>query len=93
LRTLATDPLLTVESTSTRLAVSPAAAHRALTELADADVLKRNNYKGRLVCWSADRHLALVAPTEHSRVAPDTVAPPLSRRPKAMMEHDHGEDA
>ena len=58
LDTLASDPVLTAESASTRLGVSPAAAHRALTELADAGILGRAKEKGRLVCWTADRHLA-----------------------------------
>jgi len=66
LDTLASDPVLTAESVSTRLDVSPAAAHRALTELADAGILGRAKEKGRLVCWTADRHLALVALTERS---------------------------
>ena len=66
LDTLASDPVLTAESVSTRLSVSPAAAHRALTELADAGILGRAKEKGRLVCWTADRHLALVTLTERS---------------------------
>lgn len=66
LDTLASDPVLTAESVSTRLEVSPAAAHRALTELAEAGVLGRAKEKGRLVCWTADRHLALVSLTERS---------------------------
>ena len=67
LDTLASDPVLTAESVSTRLGVSPAAAHRALTELAEAGILGRAKEKGRLVCWTADRHLALVALTERSK--------------------------
>jgi Fic family protein len=63
---LASDPVLTAESVSTRLGVSPAAAHRALTELADAGILGRAKEGGRLICWTADRHLALVALTERS---------------------------
>lgn len=67
LDTLASDPVLTAESVSKRLAVSPAAAHRALTELAEAGILGRTkDQRGRLVCWTADRHLALVALTERS---------------------------
>ncbi len=66
LDTLASDPVLTAESVSSRLSVSPAAAHRALTELAEAGILGRGKEKGRLVCWTADRHLALVALTERS---------------------------
>ncbi|MRH29600.1 winged helix-turn-helix transcriptional regulator [Microbacterium sp. SYP-A9085] len=66
LDTLASDPVLTAESVSTRLGVSPAAAHRALTELAEAGILNRAKERGRLVCWTADRHLGLVALTERS---------------------------
>lgn len=76
---LASDPVLTAESVSTRLDVSPAAAHRALTELAEAGILGRAK-KGRLVCWTADRHLALVALTERSnRVGGDDTK---NRRPR-----------
>ena len=76
LDTLASDPVLTLESAAGRLGASPAAAHRALTELADAGILGRTkDQKGRLICWTADRHLGLVALTERSnRVgAGDTV--------------------
>ncbi|MFT4137203.1 Fic family protein [Microbacterium sp.] len=67
LDTLASDPVLTAESVSTRLGASPQAAHRALTELAEAGVLGRTkDQRGRLICWTADRHLALVALTERS---------------------------
>jgi Fic family protein len=66
LDTLASDPVLTAESVSTRLSVSPAAAHRALTELAEAGILGRAKEGGRLICWTADRHLALVTLTERS---------------------------
>jgi Fic family protein len=64
---LATDPVLTEESAARTHGVSRVAAHRALTQLADAGVLARNkDQKGRLVCWTADRHLALVALSERS---------------------------
>lgn len=67
LDTLASDPVLTAESVSTRLGASPQAAHRALTELAAAGILGRTkDQRGRLVCWTADRHLDLVALTERS---------------------------
>ena len=67
LETLATDPVVTAESVSERLAASPAAAHRALTELHEACILGRSkDQKGRTICWTADRHLALVALTERS---------------------------
>lgn len=64
---LTTDPVLTVDTVASRLDGSPAAAHRALTELAEAGILGRTkDQKGRLICWTADRHLALVALTERS---------------------------
>lgn len=67
LDTLATDPVLTAETVVARLGGSPAAAHRALTELAEAGILDRTkDRKGRLICWTADRYLALVALTERS---------------------------
>ena len=67
LETLASDPVLTAQSVSARLTVSPAAAHRALTELAEAGILSRTkDQRGRQLCWTADRHLALVALTERS---------------------------
>lgn len=67
LDTLASNPVLTTESVVTRFGGSTAAAHRALAELADAGVLGRTkDQKGRLICWTADRHLALVALTERS---------------------------
>ncbi|WP_336659287.1 Fic family protein [Leucobacter sp. USHLN153] len=67
LDTLASDPVLTADSVSGRLGVSPAAAHRALGELLEAGVLGRTkDQRGRLVCWTADGHLALVALTERS---------------------------
>lgn len=67
LGTLASEPVLTAESVASRLSVSPAAAHRALTELAEAGILGRTkDQRGRLICWTADGHLALVALTERS---------------------------
>jgi len=64
---LATEPVLTIETVAARHQVSPAAAHRALVELAEARILGRNkDQKGKLICWTADRHLALVALTERS---------------------------
>ena len=78
---LATDPVLTVESAARTHGVSKTAAHNALVELAEAGVLGRTkDQRGRLICWTADRHLALVALTERSnRVgAGDTTG----RRPK-----------
>jgi len=67
LATLATDPALTTEAVATQHKVSAAAAHRALVQLGEAGILKRNkDHKGRLIFWTADRHLALVALTERS---------------------------
>ncbi len=64
---LATDPVLTVESAAQKHRVSKTAAHNALVELADAGILGRTkDQRGRLICWTADRHLALVALTERS---------------------------
>lgn len=67
LRGLATDPVLTVDSVATRFNVSTTAAHRALAALSDAGILGRTkDQKGKLICWTADRHLGLVALTERS---------------------------
>ena len=67
LEALATEPVLTVETVAARHRVSKAAAHRALLELAECGILGRNkDHKGKLICWAADRHLALVALTERS---------------------------
>ena len=64
---LAAEPVLTIDTVAERHGVSQTAAHRALTLLADADILSRTkDQRGRLVCWTADRHLALVALTERS---------------------------
>lgn len=67
LATLASDPVLTLDSVTARFGVTPAAAHRALVQLHEAGILGRTkDQRGRLVCWTADRHLALVALTERS---------------------------
>ncbi|SDC20899.1 hypothetical protein SAMN05216410_1390 [Sanguibacter gelidistatuariae] len=67
LDTLATNPVLTIETAARKHGVSTAAAHRALVELANAGILGRTkDHKGKLICWTADRHLALVALTERS---------------------------
>lgn len=64
---LATEPVLTIEKVAAQHDVSTAAAHRALTQLADAGILGRTkDQKGKLICWTADRHLALVSLTERS---------------------------
>lgn len=68
LEALAVGPVLTADTVVKRFDVSPAAAHRALTELAEAGILGRTkDQRGRLICWTADRHLALVSLTERSR--------------------------
>jgi Fic family protein len=78
---LATDPVLTVESAAQQHGVSTTAAHNALVELADAGILGRTkDQRGRLICWTADRYLALVALTERSnRVGAGDTA---GRKPK-----------
>ncbi|MDR1152078.1 MAG: Fic family protein [Bifidobacteriaceae bacterium] len=64
LGTLTSVPVLTAASASAAVGVSPAAAHRALSELADAGIMGRTRVRGRLLCWTADRHLALVGRPE-----------------------------
>jgi Fic family protein len=91
LESLATDPVLTVDAVAVRHGVSVTAAHRALTALADAGILGRSkDQRGRLICWTADRHLALVALTERSnRVGAGDTA---GRKPKAgppLPEAEH----
>ena len=67
LHNLAAEPVLTVESAAARHGVTPPAAHAALVELAAAGILNRNSIPGtRTLCWTADRHLGLVALTERS---------------------------
>lgn len=67
LETFAAYPVVTAENVSERLDASPAAAHRALTELHGAGILGwSKDQKGRTICWAANRHLALVALTERS---------------------------
>lgn len=67
LDSLAEEPVLTAESVTSRFGVSPAAAHRGLGELEAAKILSRTkDHKGKLLCWTADRYLALVALTERS---------------------------
>ena len=64
---LAADPVLTVETAAARHGVTAPAAHAALVELAAAGILTRNRLPGtRTLCWTADRHLGLVALTERS---------------------------
>lgn len=91
LANLAAEPVLTIDSVSERHGVSTTAAHRALTLLSDAGILARTkDQRGRLVCWTADRHLALVALTERSnRVGGgDTAAGgPRSGPPQPDIEH------
>ena len=67
LATLATDPALTIETVARQHSVSTIAAQRALVQLAKAGIIGRTKDKvGRLVCWTADRHLALLSLTERS---------------------------
>jgi Fic family protein len=67
LATLATEPVLTIDTVVKNHGVSVAAAQRALVQLGEAGILGRNkDQKGRLVCWTADNHLALVSLTEGS---------------------------
>ncbi|MDF2991528.1 MAG: fic [Microbacterium sp.] len=64
---LAVEPVVTLQSVAERHAVSTTAAHRALSELQDAGILARTkDHRGRIVCWSADQYLGLVALTERS---------------------------
>ncbi|WP_259460184.1 Fic family protein [Microbacterium sp. AG1240] len=98
---LASEPVLTAESLASRWNASPAAAHRALTELAQAGILARTkDQKGRLVCFTADQHLALVTLTERSnraggvdtvsrkpRLGPD--APPVQRAGRPLTSSAH----
>lgn len=79
---LASNPVLTVTTAAVRHEVSIAAVHKALTELADAGILGRStDHKGKLVCWTADRHLALVALTERgNRVGAGDIE---NRRPRS----------
>jgi hypothetical protein len=88
---LASNPVLTTDSVADRFHVTTAAAHRALVELAEAGILGRTkDQRGRLICWTADQHLALVALTKRSnRVgAADTrnrkprLAPPVPVTPR-----------
>jgi CTP-dependent riboflavin kinase len=59
--------VLTTESAATRYGVSAVAAHRALTELADAGILGRSkNHKGRIVGYTADAHLGLTTLAERA---------------------------
>lgn len=64
---LAREPVLTIDSVATEQGVSRAAAYRALVELTEAGILRRTtNHKGKIVCFTADRHLAYVELTESS---------------------------
>ncbi|WP_030519397.1 Fic family protein, partial [Nocardia rhamnosiphila] len=64
---LSTHPVLTTESAATRYGVSTVAAHRALAELSDAGILARSkNHKGKIMCYTADAHLALTALAERA---------------------------
>lgn len=68
LDSLAREPVITIESVSVEHGVTRAAAHRALVELAEAKILRRTkNHKGKIICYSADQHLAYVELTEASQ--------------------------
>lgn len=59
-------PVQTIVSVVEAHRVSPAAAYRALTELVDAGILSRTkNHKGKIVCFTADRHLATLENADH----------------------------
>lgn len=67
LSSLSVTPVLTVDGVAGAHSVSTTAAHRALVELADAGILQRNkDGRGKMLCWTADRYLDLVALTERS---------------------------
>lgn len=68
---LASSPVLTAESVNTRLHVSPATAHRTLVQLAEAGILGRTkDQRGRLICWTADKYLELIAFAEQQNHNP-----------------------
>lgn len=59
LKRLAQEPVMTINSVSAEHGVARAAAHRALVELVDAGILRKTkNHKGKIICYTADRHLA-----------------------------------
>lgn len=65
LDSLAREPVITIDSVAAEHGVTRAAAHRALVELAEAGILRKTkNHKGKIVCYSADQHLAYVELTE-----------------------------
>lgn len=93
LENLATEPVLTIDTAAARHGVSVAAANRALLQLAAAGVLARNrDQKRQLTCWTADKHLGLVALTERSnRVeAGDTAHGKPQRGPAAPATGEVG---
>jgi Fic family protein len=91
LASLATEPVLTVDAAAKRHGVSTTAAHRALIELADAGILGRTkDQRGRLICWTADRHLALVTLTERSnRVGAGDTVRRAPRMGPAVPDYDY----
>lgn len=88
---LAAEPVVSVDTVARRLDTSVTAASRALTQLADAGILGRTkDQKGRLIAWTADRHLGLVALTERTnRVggADTAIRPPKSGQAAPDPEH------
>ena len=64
---LAQQPVLTIDSVAETHRVTPAAAQRGLVELTEAGILKRTkNHKGKIICYTADQHLAYVELIESS---------------------------
>lgn len=65
LESLARELVITIDSVAVEHGVTRAAAHRALVELAEAGILRKTkNHKGKIVCYSAEQHLAYVELTE-----------------------------
>ncbi|MGV1004560.1 MAG: hypothetical protein ACOYEV_07275 [Candidatus Nanopelagicales bacterium] len=100
LENLAAEPVITVESAANRHGVTPPAAHAALVGLAAAGILTRNRLPGtRTLCWTADRHLGLVALTERSnrvggadtRTGRPRLEPPAPDRQHVGLPHAPGQ--
>lgn len=91
LGSLATEPVLTIDAVAARHGVSHTAAQRALADLADAGILGRTkDQRGRLICWTADRHLGLVALTERSnRVGAGDTARTAPKGGPPLPDIDH----
>lgn len=62
------DTVVTVDSVSTGHEATRTVARRTIIELADEGTLRKTkNHKGKIVCCSADRHLAYVELVETRR--------------------------